>query len=135
MRDEGLVPSWMMILSGAIFAYFGFGMGLSWAHPVTGNPVFFYALLDLTLKISAVAFLGAGALSFTALRPGNVIYSAVGLLGAVSFLVVAVLDFLDKQITTAVPMMLLLLFAAWNGYGSWQSLQGLLRREPVTPEG
>ncbi len=39
-----------------------------------------------------------------------------------------VLDWLDKQHAAGIPPFLLVIFAVWNGYGSWTGLRALLAR-------
>ena len=128
-RPRSFAGPGIMFLSAAIFGFFAFGgyfgVGISWSHTIAGQFLFYAFLLDWTLKISAVAFLVAAIVTFVRPFFGNLLYSIVGLAGAVSFLVVAFLDWQDKQYTTGVPLFLLLLFAAWNGYGSLVSLREL----------
>lgn len=113
-----------MLLSAGIFAYFGFAT--TWIYTgVNGQFLLFVVLLDWTLKITAIAF-GVSAL-LTLVQPfaGNLVYSVSGLLSAAMFAIVAVLDILDQQHTAMSPV-LLFIFAAWNGYGSWTGLQEAL---------
>lgn len=112
----------MMLLSAAIFGYFGFGM--SWTHYsiFNGSFVLFFALLDYTLKGSAIAFLAAGLLTFVKPLPGNLLYGLAGVIGAALLLVVAAMDFMDKQ-HTAISPLLLLIFVAWNGFSSFAGLR------------
>ncbi|MFB3137848.1 MAG: hypothetical protein ACE10B_01335, partial [Phycisphaerales bacterium] len=79
----------IMLLSAAIFGYFGFSTSWNYHSVMTGEFLLFVALLDWTLKGSAIAF-GASALLTLANRVlGNLIYGAVGLIGAVLFVVIA----------------------------------------------
>ncbi len=137
--SNALAGPGIMLLSAAIFGYFGFAT--SWNHHsvLTGEFLLFVALLDWTLKCSSIAFLVAALVTFANTIIGNLIYGLVGAIGAVSFLVIAGLDFADKQHTAMHPL-LLLVFAAWNGYASFSGLREILnarriasRIEPPTP--
>lgn len=121
----------IMLISAAIFGYFGFTSSFIYHSASTGQLLIYVPLLDWTLKATAIAFLVSGLLTFKLPLLGNTIYATVGLLSAVMFLVVAMLDFADKQHTVMSPL-LLLVFAAWNGYGSWLSLREIIaaRRTP-----
>jgi hypothetical protein len=125
LTQAGLTGPGMMLLSAAIFGYFGFGM--TWIHTsaITGQFLLFVALLDWTLKVTAIAFAVSGILTMLHARAGNMLYSIAGLLSAILFVVVAMLDMADKQ-HTAISPIILLIFAAWNGYGAWQGLRMLL---------
>ena len=125
----------IMLLSAAIFGYFGFA--ITWIHhSTTGQFLLFVALLDWTLKGSAIGFGMAAVLTFVKPPLGNLLYGVIGLLGAVLFVVVAGMDYVDKQHTALHPV-LLLIFAAWNGYGSWTGLKAVLaeraRHVPFEP--
>ena len=113
----------VMLFSAAMFGYFGFYL----IKPVSasGQPILFMVLLTWTLRISAALFLLSALL--TVVRPilGNLLYSLVGVVGAGLFVVVVVMDFTDPKNQTISPI-LLLLFAAWNGYGSWSALRSIL---------
>src|SRR3954465_14218038 len=113
-----------MLLSAAIFAYFGFGT--TWLHYSTVNAnqfLFFVALLDYTLKATAIGFGLAAVITMVMNKfVGNTIYAVLGILSALMFVVVAIMDWLDP-VHTAMSPLLLLIFAGWNGYGSWMLLQ------------
>ena len=113
----------VMLFSAAMFGYFGFYV----MKPVStsGQPILFMVLLTWTLRISAALFLLSALL--TVVRPilGNLLYSLAGVVGAGLFVVVVVMDLTDPKNQTISPI-LLLLFAAWNGYGSWLSLRSIL---------
>lgn len=123
-RHPALAGSGMMLFSAALFGYFGFTTSFNY-QGINGQFLLFVAILDWTLKGSAIAFLLCGLIAFGNRLVGNLLYSVFGLISAVLLLVVAVLDVLDTQ-HTAISPLLLLLFAAWNGYGSWTGLQGVL---------
>ena len=114
----------IMLLSAAIFGYFGFAMG--WVHTsaTTGQVVPFVPLLEWTLKGTAIVFLLSAVLTFWRPRAGNLLYAASGLLSAALFVVVAIMDWMDPQHSAFSPV-ILLLFAAWNGFGSWGALRDL----------
>lgn len=128
-----LAGPWIMVLSAALFGYFGF-----WMRPLSTGPqgqiVFLFALFAWTLKLSAIGFALSAGITFVRPLLGNMLYSVVSLLGAGAFVLVLVLDLLDTSRTVAISPVLLLLFAAWNGYGFWTGLQAVaavarLRRE------
>ena len=123
----------IMILSALIFGFFGFFY--TWnTHGAEGEFVLFPALLGWTLKISAILFLVAGGLTMIRLVAGNLIYALTGVTGAGMFVVVAVMDIADQG-HTIMPYapVVLVLFAAWNGYGSWLALRAVLAgRAPAT---
>jgi hypothetical protein len=119
----------IMLLSAALFGYFGFAT--TWlTMGNNGQFLLFVAILEWTLKISAVGFLIAAII--TGIRPvaGNVLYAVISLLGAVAFLVVLVMDVMDKQHMVLHPV-LLAIFAGWNGYGALTSLKQLLTARPT----
>lgn len=113
-----------MLLSAGIFAYFGFAT--TWIYTgVNGQFLLFVALLDWTLKITAIAFAISTVLTFASAFVGNLLYAIAGVLSAIMFVIVAILDIMDAQHTAMSPL-LLFIFAAWNGYGSWTGLQETL---------
>lgn len=120
-----------MLVSAGVFAYFGFGT--QWSHQslLTGQTLLFVVLLDYTLKSSAVAIGAAVLLTLIHRAAGGLLYGVVGLLGAMMFVVIAILDIRDQQ-HTAIDPILLFIFAAWNGFGSLASLRELLRSRQVT---
>jgi hypothetical protein len=124
-----------MLISAAVFGYFGFGT--TWIHTsqLTGGFLLFVALLDWTLKSACVGFVVSAVVTFVAPRLGSLLYSLVGLGSAILFVVVAGLDFMDKQHAALDPL-ILLLFAAWNGYGSWMGIRELVAatRRSSAPE-
>jgi hypothetical protein len=119
----------VMLLSAAIFGYFGFSV----AWLTTGNNgefLLYVAILEWTLKVTAIAFLAAALLAFASPLAGNLVYSVVGLLGALALLVVLVLDIADQQ-HTAISPILLIIFIGWNGYGSWMGLRAALEQQSL----
>jgi hypothetical protein len=120
-----LVGPWIMLLSAAIFGYFGFYNVTFNTTGVNGQYLVYVAILEWTLKVSAVGFAIAGVLAFFAPMPANLLYSVMSLLGAVAFVVVVVMDLMDPNHIVMSPL-ILLLFAAWNGYGAINGLRDLL---------
>jgi hypothetical protein len=123
----------IMILSALIFGFFGFAY--TWNTRGTGGEfVLFPALLGWTLKISAILFVVAAVLATVKEMAGNLVYALTGVTGAGMFVVVAVMDIADQG-HTIMPYapVVLVLFAAWNGYGSWLALRAVLAgRAPTT---
>lgn len=120
----------MMIFSAALFGYFGFFIGLLHTN-YQGTFILYFALLDWTIKGTAVGF-GLGGV-ITLIKPllGNMVYGLTGLLSALMFVTIAVMDLMDTQnMTISLPFLPgpvpLLLFAAWNGYGSWFGIRAIL---------
>ncbi len=118
--------SFVMLFSAAIFGFFGFSR--DWSAPFPdGKVILFMVLLGWTLKVSAAMFLASGVLSFVKPIAGHLLYALTGVAAAGLFVVVVVMDVTD---TTHMVMpygwVVLLLFAVWNGYGSWVSLRSIL---------
>ena len=127
----------VMLFSAAIFGYFGFSR--DWSAPFPdGQVILFMVLLGWTLKITACVFLLSGILVFFRSIAGNLLYALAGIGAAGLFVVVAVMDLTD---TTHMIMpygeVVLLLFAAWNGFGSWSALRSILgsREQAVAGSG
>lgn len=123
-----LAGPFIMLLSAAIFGYFGFGY--SWVHKMTlDDPpklLIMVAVLEWTLKTSAIGFVLAGLLTLKRPVEGNILYSAIGVIGALLFVAVAIWDVTTAQYFSGISPFLLLIFAAWNGYGAWTGLQEVL---------
>ena len=115
----------MMILSAAIFGYFGFSTSWNYYSVINGQFLLFVALLDWTLKVSAIAFLVSAVITYVHTLAGNILFGVVGLFGAILLLAIAGMDFLDKQHTAMSPL-LLLIFAAWNGFASFSGLKEII---------
>ncbi len=122
----------VMLFSAAIFGFFGFYM----LKPVNalGQPILFMVLLTWTLRGSAVLFVVSGVLTFVRPVLGNLLYFLVGGVGGGLFVIVVIMDIADVKNQTIHPV-LLLLFAAWNVYGSWSALRSILgsRARAVAP--
>ncbi|MCH2162292.1 MAG: hypothetical protein MK085_10520 [Phycisphaerales bacterium] len=115
----------VMLISAALFGYFGFFT--SWSTTGTdGQFLPFVAIVEWSLKGGAIGFAVSGILAFFAVRPAEFIYAIVGIITAIGFVIGGVLDLADTQHTALSPF-LLFLFAAWNGYGSFSSLKRLLQ--------
>lgn len=124
-RHERAGLLFWMVISALIFAYFGFGT--TWAHQsiATGQTLLFVVLLDYTFKGGAILMgLSAGVL-LVHHRAGQWLYAITGLLTAVLFVVIALLDWLDTQHTALNPF-LLLIFAAFNGFNAASMTPDLL---------
>ncbi|MHC4082662.1 MAG: hypothetical protein ACYS15_11095 [Planctomycetota bacterium] len=119
----------IMILSALIFGYFGYTLGPTASD---GQFVLFMALLTWTLRISAALFVLSAVLTLVLPVVGNLLYALVGVVGAGLFVVVAVMDIADDQYRTIHPV-LLLIFAVWNGYGSWLALRAILAGRAPAP--
>ena len=121
----------VMFLSAAIFAYFGFFMRLS-TTTAAGDTVLMWVILLWTLRIGAIMFALAGALTFVSPLSGNAMYAAGSALSAIGLLAVGVMDLLDDQHAAAIPPILAFIFAAWNGYGAWASMREIMASRRVT---
>ncbi len=125
-----------MLISGGIYAYFGFGF--SWAHQYTTTtpPVLLpmVVLLKWSLRSSAVASGVSALISLTGSMLGPLLYAVVGLITAAIFAVVAVWEWTNPNgYFSGVPAILLIIFAAWNGYGSFSGLRDILATRNTTP--
>lgn len=115
-----------MLISGGIFAYFGFGS--SWAHQYTTTtpPVLLpmVVLLKWSLRSSAIAYGVSALISLTGSMLGPLLYAVVGLITAIVFALVAAWEWTNPNgYYSGVPAILLVIFAAWNGYGSFSGLR------------
>ncbi|MEE9129033.1 MAG: hypothetical protein V3T84_03375 [Phycisphaerales bacterium] len=138
--SNALTGPGMMFLSAAIFGFFGFMMVFPEIASTTGKLIPMVVTLKWTLRAAAVAFLLSAVLSMANPRAGEILYAGVSLISAGLFAVVAVWDLMTPQYVSGVHWFLLLVFAAWNGFGSYSSLREILnarriasRIEPPTP--
>ncbi|MHC4219923.1 MAG: hypothetical protein ACYSU7_15885 [Planctomycetota bacterium] len=131
-KEGQLAGPAIMLLSALIFGYFGLNMSET---AVDGEWVLFFALLTWTLRISAGLFILSAVLTFVVPVFGNLLYALAGVVGAGLFLVVAVMDIADDKYDASVPWVLLLVFAAWNGYGSWLALRAVLAGRAASTAG
>jgi len=120
-----------MILSAALFGYFGFSGRILWPNVVGGDPNWISIVLMWTVRITAIGFAAAAVLVLVHRLIGNLIYSSVGLLSAAMFGVVLVWHFTTDAHAPISPI-LLLIFAALNGYGSFVELRWLLNARSVS---
>lgn len=117
-----------MVISALLFAWFGFGTG--WAHQYTTTQppqlLVMVVILKWTLRGGAILFGISAILTMMGSLAGEVLYSLAGLATAVLFIVVAVWAWTNPQgYYSGVPAFLLVIFAVWNGYGSWLGLQAV----------
>lgn len=131
----GMGSAGMMLLSAAIFGFFGF-FYISWTPPGNVQRVFFSVLLEWTLKATAIGFALSAALTFVRPYVGRALYGIIGVLSAVAFVVVALLDLIDTK-NTIMPYgwVVLILFALWNGFGAVNGLRELATIRPDEDEG
>lgn len=116
----------MMLVSAALFGFFGFVMQWSTVG-VNGQTLAFMVLFIWTMRITAVWFLVSALLVFTRRREGYLLYAVGGLASAIGLVVIAVMDIMDPDHTIfAYAAYLLPIFALWNGWSSWGSLRELL---------
>ena len=118
-----------MVISALLFAWFGFGTG--WAHQYTTTQppqlLVMVVILKWTLRAGAILFGISAILAMMGSLAGEALYSLAGLATAVLFIVVAVWQWTNPQgYYSGVPAFLLVIFAAWNGYGSWLGLRAVL---------
>lgn len=121
----GLTGPFIMLLSAAIFGYFGFFIGLT-PTTASGEFVLFFAILLWTLRIGAIVFAAAGLLTMVAPVAGNAVYAIGSLVTALGLVTVGIMDMLDTQRAAAIPPVLAFIFAAWNGYGAVSGLRELM---------
>ena len=124
--SNALAGPGMMFLSAAIFGFFGFMMAFPEIASTTGKLIPMVVTLKWTLRMAAVAFLLSAVLSMANPRAGDIVYAGVSLIAAGMFVVVAVWDIMTPQYVSGVHWFLLLVFAAWNGYGSFSGLREIL---------
>jgi len=131
---SGLAGPGIMLISAAIFGYFGFGM--TWLTTgVNGQFLPFVAIFEWTLKIGAIAFLASGVITFIQPLAGNALYAVASMLSAIAMAIVLVLDYMDKQ-HMVMPEIVLLILVLWNLFGSWSSMREVLavmRSRPRVP--
>jgi hypothetical protein len=114
----------VMLLSAAIFGYFGWGS--TWL--TTGNAgqfLPFVAIFEWTLKIGSIAFLVSAVLTFALPLAGNMLYAFSSVLSAIAMAIVLSLDFLDKQ-HRVMPEIVLVILVVWNLYGSWSGMREVM---------
>jgi hypothetical protein len=137
--SEARSQVFFMLISAGLMAYFGFAS--SWAHQYTNSSapqpntlLPMVVLLKWTLRGGAIACGAAAVLSMMGLTLGPLLYSVTGLITAVLFVVVGVWEMTNPNgYFSGVPYILLFIFAAWNGYGSWMGLADILARRGTPP--
>jgi len=125
-RPERGSTMFFMLISAALFGYFGFMSGMT-ATTAAGEFVVFFAILLWTLRAGAIAFTLAALLSFFDHRAGALLYGVTGLATAAGLAVVGVMDLADPARAAAIPPLLAFVFAILNGCGSWGALRDLQR--------
>jgi len=128
MNDQarfGLVGPFVMLISAAIFGYFGFSPTFSHTSATTGQFLLFVPIYEYTLKASAIAFVICAGVTF--IRPviGNLLYSLCGIGCAAGLATAGVMDLLDTQHTVQDPF-LVFLFAIIILFVSIASLRDAL---------
>ncbi|MCH7603629.1 MAG: hypothetical protein IIB54_12765 [Planctomycetes bacterium] len=96
-HNPALAGPGIMFISAALFGYFGFFTGGLMHTNLLNQFVLFFALLDWTLKGTACGFVLGGLLTLARPVPGNLFYGITGLLSAIFFVLIAVMDIMDKQ--------------------------------------
>ena len=115
----------VMLLSAAIFGYFGF-MTVFPELDADGDPIPLVVTLKWTLRMSAIAFLATGLLVLAKPLPANLLFGGLGLVSAVMLAIIGVWD-LASPFASGIPPVLLFIFAVWNGLSSLSGLQAALR--------
>jgi len=127
IQDKGLFAGPVaMLLSAAILGFVGFSR--DWSAPFPdGQVILFMVVLGWTLRITACVFVLSAILAFPKPTAGNLLYSLAGVTSAGLFVVVAVMDVTDTDhMIMPYGVVVLLLFAAWHGFGSWSALRSIL---------
>lgn len=99
-----VISPWVMLISAAIFGYFGFGARFVYTGS-QGQFLLFVALYVWTLRGGAIVFFISGVLGFIAPLAASFIYGAAGVLAAVGLAVAGVLDLQDQQHTVQDPFL------------------------------
>jgi len=108
----------VMLLSAAIFGFFGFMMSWPELDVQTGKLIPLVVTLKWTLRITAIAFLICALVSMPLPDVGGLVYAAVGMACAAALAVLGVWD-LTSHWYSGIHPFLLFVFAAWNGVTSW----------------
>ena len=123
-----------ILISAGLFAWFGFRT--SWAHQYTNTQppelVTMVVVLKWTLRVGAIAFGLSAILSMAGLRAGPAIYALAGVVTAALFLIVAIWDW-SSPYYCGIPVVLLVIFAVWNGFSSWTGLRAALGERSAAP--
>jgi hypothetical protein len=129
---SSLSGSAMMLLSAAIFAYFGFAS--SWAHQYTTTQppqlLSMVVVLKWTLRGGAIGFASSAIIAMVRPAAGELVYALISIVTAISFVIVAIWEWTNPQgYHSGVPAVLLVIFAAWNGFGAMSGLMSLRQAE------
>ena len=98
-RDTSAIPlagPGIMLLSAALFGYFGFMMAYPELDVQTGQLIPLVVTLKWTVRAAAIGFLIAAIGAMAMPRLGNIIYALVGVLSAIMFIVVLIWDLGSK---------------------------------------
>ena len=124
-----------MFISALLFGYFGFFN--NWSHQMTtasatppNTLIPMVVLLKWTLRVGACCFALSGVLAMIGSMLGPLINCLAGLVTAGVFVIVAIWEWTNPQgYFSGVPPILLVVFALWNGHGSWMGLKELRARQ------
>ena len=114
----------IMLLSAAIFGYFGFMLAFPEIDPTTGQKIPLVVTLKWTVRGAAILFLLSALLAMVNGPVGSALYAIGGVITAVLFLAIAGWD-LASPFRAGIHPFLLVVFAIWNGMGSLSALPGL----------
>ena len=128
-RNETRSDIFFMLISAAVFAYFGYGF--SWAHKYTTDQppklLPMVVLLEWTLRGGAIAFAASAVLVMAKSAAGDLLYAIAGIVSAAIFVIVAIWEWTNSHnYYSGVPAILLIIFALWNGFGSVSSLREMM---------
>ncbi len=115
----------IMLLSAAIFGFFGFMLPFPELDTKTGSLIPLVITLKWTLRAAAIGFLLSAVITMANTFAGNLLYALVGIVSAAMFVGIAVWD-LGSPWHSGVHPFLLFVFAAWNGYSSFAGLRAVL---------
>ena len=117
-----------MFFSALLFGYFGFVQ-------LSGNQsILVFQLMVWTLRIAAIGFAASGVLTIMRVRLASPLYLVLSAGSVIMFVVLGVWHFLDPSVGNTNGI-LLLVFAAFNSWGVWDEIKGILRRRPVRDGG
>lgn len=114
------------LLSTAIFGYYGFLAGLNTTDGAGVSIGLWLGTLWI-LRAAAVLFLLSALLALRGDRRTNLLYGGAGLIATAGLAAILVWDQIDTNYSLVFSPILLVLFIAWNGYGSIMTLRDALR--------
>ena len=122
-----------MFISAAIFGFFGFLYLNTLPASNDGLPIPCHNLFVWVLRGSAAAFALSAIVTMAHARAGQWMYAVLGLLSAVGMLAALWWDIRDPDhsILVMYPMVVVPIFAIWNGWGSIVAIRALLARPPA----